>query len=174
MLWRCVPQPIKMFFFVNMTLKSWYCTLRHGIQKVPRSRHYTSHAGHSVVVQCTGTLYIFFLESLVRYLSPGSSLSALATIGQLVKTQTLTGCGTTQTTDTKKAHVQPVAGALDACTHVIENKKRILGGERSVVPLGIVNYDQNIVVGSSAEHTCRGANPSLDFCVAKSDFKRSN
>ena len=48
-----------------------------GDRKVPRSRHCTSHAGHSaLVVQCTESLHIFFLESLVCNLSLGSMLSA--------------------------------------------------------------------------------------------------
>ena len=38
------------------------------------------------------------------------------------KTRTPTGCGTTNTTDTKKAHVQPVAGTFDAHTHAWDRK----------------------------------------------------
>ena len=40
-----------------------------------------------------------------------------ATIGQLATTRTPIGCGTTNISDTKKAHVQPVAGEFDAHTH---------------------------------------------------------
>ena len=40
-----------------------------------------------------------------------------ATTGQLVKTQTPIGCGTTNISDTKKAHTQPVAGELDYHMH---------------------------------------------------------
>ena len=40
-----------------------------------------------------------------------------ATIGQLVKTWTPTGCGTTNISDTKKAHTQLVAGKFDAYMH---------------------------------------------------------
>ena len=40
-----------------------------------------------------------------------------ATTGQLVKTRTPIGCGTTNISDTKKAHTQPVAGELDYHMH---------------------------------------------------------
>ena len=46
-----------------------------------------------------------------------------ATIGQLVKTWMPIGCGTTHTTDTKKAHAQPVAGAFDTYMHARDQNK---------------------------------------------------
>ena len=45
-----------------------------------------------------------------------------ATIGQLVKTWMPIGCGTTNISDTKKAHAQPVAGEFDAHTHTWDQK----------------------------------------------------
>ena len=45
-----------------------------------------------------------------------------AMIGQLVKTRTLIGCGTIDISDTKKAHVQPVAREFDAHTHAWDQK----------------------------------------------------
>ena len=45
-----------------------------------------------------------------------------ATIGQLVKMRMPTGCGTTNTSDTKKAHAQPDAGEFDAHTHAWDQK----------------------------------------------------
>ena len=45
-----------------------------------------------------------------------------ATIGQLVKTQMPIGCGTTNTSDTKKAHTQLVAGESDAHMHAWDRK----------------------------------------------------
>ena len=45
-----------------------------------------------------------------------------ATIGQLVKTRMPIGCGTTDISDTKKAHAQPVAGTFDADTNTWDVK----------------------------------------------------
>ena len=55
-----------------------------------------------------------------------------ATIGQLVKTWTPTGCGATNIWH-KKAHAQPVAGEYDAHTNAWDQKKKKLvsEGERS-------------------------------------------
>ena len=46
-----------------------------------------------------------------------------AMIGQPVKTRTLIGCGTTNISDTKKAHAQPVAGKFDAHMNALDQKK---------------------------------------------------
>jgi len=47
-----------------------------------------------------------------------------AMIGQLVKTRTPIGCGTTDISDTKKAHAQPVAGEFDAHMHAWDRKEK--------------------------------------------------
>ena len=45
-------------------------------------------------------------------------------IGQLVKMRMLIGCGTTDISDTKKAHAQPVAGEFDAHMHAWDREKK--------------------------------------------------
>ena len=47
-----------------------------------------------------------------------------AMIGQLVKTRTPIGCGTTDISDTKKAHAQPVSGEFDAHMHAWDRKEK--------------------------------------------------
>ena len=54
---------------------------------------------------------------LARKLSIRAGIAPNAMIGQLVKTRTPIGCGTTNISDTKKAHAQPVAGEFDAHMH---------------------------------------------------------
>ena len=54
---------------------------------------------------------------LTRKLRKRAGTEPNTTIGQLVKTRMPVGCGTTDISDTKKAHAQPVAGKFDAHMH---------------------------------------------------------
>ena len=121
-----------------------------GDRKVPRNRCCTLHAGCSALIkQCTETflyMYIFFLEIFMCFfflwdLLPRRLLSAFCygmaiwngwkwkwELNQMLrlvswcKKWMLICSGTTNTTDTKKAHVQPVAGTFDAHTHAWDQK----------------------------------------------------
>ena len=54
---------------------------------------------------------------LTRKLRKRAGTEPNTTTGQLVKTRMPIGCGTTDISDTKKAHAQLVAGKFDAHMH---------------------------------------------------------